>query len=390
MAEPVWADLGSVEKLKEELKKKPLAQLKVGRTPIALTYRNGEFSAVSGVCNHVGGPLGEGRLDGDYIVCPWHNYKFHFRTGEGEPGYEEDRVPSYALRVEGGRLLVNLTPATPRHKVMHDPHPLERPLARADGPTRVLGISTTAMDTANPRYSTSDALLEAALAHASGGLGAETKLLRLTELSFRTCEGYYSKSAHACTWPCSITQMDPNDQMDQVYDAIIFWADVILVSTPIRWGSASSLYFKMVERMNCVQNQITLRDRVMIRNKVAAFIITGGQDNIQAVAGEMLGFFAEIGCLFPQFPYIAHSRGWSAEDMENNISYVQKSRALKEGAESLVERAVAFSRTIVETTPAPEKVMRAGRKADGLDNAAMGANLLAGMADEGAPRDEPK
>jgi hypothetical protein len=142
--------------------------------------------------------------------------------------------------------------------------------------------------------------------------------------------------------------------------------------------------------MNCVQNQITLRDRVMIRNKVAAFIITGGQDNIQAVAGEMLGFFAEIGCLFPQFPYIAHSRGWSAEDMENNISYVQKSRALKEGAESLVERAVAFSRTIVETTPAPEKVMRAGRKADGLDIAAMGANLLAGMPEEGAQRDEPK
>jgi len=386
MAEPVWADLGLVE----DLKKTPLAQIRAGRTPVALTYRNGEFHAVSGVCNHVGGPLGEGRLDGDYIVCPWHNYKFHFRTGEGEPGYEEDRVPSYELKVEAGRLLVNLTPATSRHKVMHEPHPLERPLARAPGPTRVLGISTTAMDVANPRYSTSDALLEAALAHASSNLQGETKLLKLTELAFRNCEGYYSKSAHACTWPCSITQMDPNDQMDRVYEAIIFWADVILVSTPIRWGSASSLYFKMVERMNCVQNQITLRDRVMIRNKVAAFIITGGQDNIQAVAGEMLGFFAEIGCLFPQFPYIAHSRGWSAEDMENNISYVQKSKALKEGAESLVERAVAFSRMIAETTPAPEKVMRAGRKADGLDNAAMGAQLLAGMADEGARSDETK
>ncbi len=129
---------------------------------------------------------------------------------------------------------------------------------------------------------------------------------------------------------------------------------------------------------------------MLIRNKVAAFIVTGGQDNIQAVAGQMLGFFAEIGCLFPQFPYIAHSRGWSAEDMENNISYVQKSKALKEGAEELAARAVAFSRMIAETTPAPEKVMRAGRKADGLDNAAMGANLLAGMADEGARMDDAK
>jgi hypothetical protein len=71
----------------------------------------------------------------------------------------------------------------------------------------------------------------------------------------------------------------------------------------------------MVERMNCVQNQVTIANRVLMRNKVASFIITGGQDNVQAVAGQMLGFFAEVGCHFPQFPYIAHSRGWSAEDM---------------------------------------------------------------------------
>jgi nitrite reductase/ring-hydroxylating ferredoxin subunit/multimeric flavodoxin WrbA len=377
MPEELWADLGAVD----ELRKRELAQLKIGHTAIALTYRNGEFSAISGVCNHVGGPLGEGRLDGDYVVCPWHQYKFHFRTGQGEPGFEEDAVPRYDLKVENGRVLVNLNAATRRSKLPHAPHPLERQTGRAEGPTRVLGISTTAMDVANPRYSTSDALLDAALAHASSVLKAETRRLRLTELSFRTCEGYYSKSAQACTWPCSITQMDPKDQMDQVYEGIIFWADVILVSTPIRWGSASSLYFKMVERMNCVQNQITLRDRVLIRNKVAAFIITGGQDNIQAVAGEMLGFFAEIGCLFPQFPYIAHSRGWSAEDMENNISYVQKSKALKEGAEALVERAVEFSKLMCASCAGPEKIMRAGRKADGLDNAAMQAKDIDAMED---------
>jgi hypothetical protein len=46
-----------------------------------------------------------------------------------------------------------------------------------------------------------------------------------------------------------------------------------------------------------VQNQITVADRVMIRNKVAGFIITGGQDNIQAVAGQMMMFFGEIGFL---------------------------------------------------------------------------------------------
>ena len=45
---------------------------------------------MSNACNHVGGPLGDGRLDGDYITCPWHNWKFHRCTGKGEPGFEED------------------------------------------------------------------------------------------------------------------------------------------------------------------------------------------------------------------------------------------------------------------------------------------------------------
>ena len=119
--------------------------------------------------------------------------------------------------------------------------------------------------------------------------------------------------------------MDPNDQIDRVYEALVHWADVILVATPIRWGGASSLYYKMVERMNCIQNQVTIADRApAAATRSPRFIITGGQDNVQAVAGQMLGFFAELGCQFPQFPYIAHSRGWSAEDMENNVQFVQQ------------------------------------------------------------------
>src|SRR5436309_12105889 len=138
--------------------------------------------------------------------------------------------------------------------------------------------------------------------------------------------------------------MDANDHLDVVYEAIVHWADVILVSTPIRWGAASSLYYKMVERMNCIQNQVTIRNRVLMKNKVAEFIITGGQDNVQAVAGQMLGFFAEIGCVFPQFPYIAYSRGWSAEDMERNVAYVQHSKELHEAAAALAQRAVDTAR----------------------------------------------
>jgi nitrite reductase/ring-hydroxylating ferredoxin subunit/multimeric flavodoxin WrbA len=351
-----WIDLGALEALRAT----PLQQLTVGRTKLALSYRDGEFAAISGVCNHAGGPLGDGTLEGDYVVCPWHGWKFHRLTGAGEPGFEADQVPRYELREDGGRLWARRTPIVARKKAPHPKHPLDRPLDRAPGGLRVLGISTTSMDLVRPRYSTSDALLTTALDHAAAA-GRETRLIRLRDLSFRHCEGYYSKSAQACTWPCSITQMDPTDQMDQVYEAFVFWADVVVIALPIRWGVASSLYFKMAERLNCVQNQITIRDRVMLKRKVASFIITGGQDNVQGVAGQALTFFSELGCQFPQFPYIAHSRGWSAEDMENNVAYVKASTELHEAARELVDRACDRARQVVGDADDRDMV-RAGRK----------------------------
>jgi nitrite reductase/ring-hydroxylating ferredoxin subunit len=34
-------------------------------------------------CPHMGGPLAEGTLDGDELVCPWHRYRFDATTGAG-------------------------------------------------------------------------------------------------------------------------------------------------------------------------------------------------------------------------------------------------------------------------------------------------------------------
>lgn len=358
-----WVDVGEAAVLRQ----RPLQQVAVGRSAIALSCLAGEFAAISGVCNHVGGPLGDGSLDGEYVVCPWHYWKFHRRTGEGEPGYEADRVPSHEVRVADGRVLVSRAPVTARQKAPHPAHPLARKPIRADGPIRVLGLSTTVMTEAHERYSTSEDLLAHGLETAAGGLGVETQLIKVRDLQFRACEGFYSKSARACTWPCSITQMDSTDQMDRVYEGLVHWADVILLATPIRWGAASSLYYKMVERMNCIQNQETIANAHLLRNKVVGFIITGGQDNVQAVAGQLLGFFAELGCQFPQFPYIAHSRGWSAEDMEANQRSVQRSKALHEGAEALVRRCTEMATVMVSSSLGEGALTRGGRKAHRLD-----------------------
>lgn len=362
MKQDNWRDLGP----SEAFTKHPVNEVNIDGLLLAITYQNGTFGAISGVCNHVGGPLGHGRLDGEYVICPWHQWKFHCRTGFGEPGYEKDAVPSHDVKLDGGHLWVNATPASKRTHLPHPPHALSREPVREPGPVRVAGISTTVMDRKNPRYSTSEALLQISLDHA-GELGCDTKLIRLDELTFQNCRGFYSKSAHACTWPCSITQMDKTDELTEVYEALIFWADAIIVSTPIRWGQASSLYFKMAERLNCVQNQVTISDKVLIRNKVASFIITGGQDNIQGVAGGMLSFFSELGFHFPQFPFIAHSRGWSAEDMENNISYVMESKDLREAAKDLAKRSIDHATLLLGRELVIDRIPRGGRKAHKLD-----------------------
>ena len=369
-AEEGWVDAGSVEELRAALLDGGLKELTLAGTRLAISFQDGQFGAISSLCNHKGGPLGKGTLEGDYVVCPWHYYKFHRVTGEGEPGFEKDCVPSHAVKIQDGRLWVQKTPQSKRNKLSHDPHPLSRAIKREPGPLRVVGISTTVMDRAHPRASTSEMLLEASLAEAKQ-LGAETRLIKLNDLQFRNCEGFYSKHARACTWPCSITEMDPADQMEKVYEALVHWADVICIATPIRWGSASSLYYKMAERLNCVQNAITTHKKVLIQNKVACFIMkpdgvrrgdrTGGQDNVQAVAGQMLGFFSELGFVLPPFPYVALSLWWTAENMERNVDYVAHSAALRKGAQEMVGRAMQTAQTLIGSEPKP--LAMGGRKA---------------------------
>jgi len=360
-----WTSLGT----RAELFARAPFSVEIGEYSIAFLVHDGELRAIGNRCNHKGGPLCEGTLNGEYVKCPWHGWEYSVVTGRGPTGYDEEQVPTFALRENDCMIWVATPPTMPGRLIDHKPsHLLEEHPKPANAPPRVLGISTTAMDDGNPRFSTSDALLDHALAHAASALHADTQCIRLRELAFRHCEGNYSKAARACTWPCAITERDPGDQLGAVYEGLVHWADVVIIGTPIRWGRASSLYFKMTERLNCVQNQVTIADNVLIRNKVAAFIITGGQDNVQEVAGGMLTFWSELGYMFPQFPFIAHTRGWDAEDMENNVRLVKASDALMAASADLAGRALTTWRMIDEHRAEMDKPMpRTGRKAQRLN-----------------------
>jgi nitrite reductase (NADH) small subunit len=42
---------------------------------------DGRFYAVSALCPHEDGPLADGWIEGDAVVCPWHGFDFDLATG---------------------------------------------------------------------------------------------------------------------------------------------------------------------------------------------------------------------------------------------------------------------------------------------------------------------
>ena len=76
-------------------------------------FRNGDrLSAVSNVCQHQNGPLGEGKIVNSCIVCPWHGYEYVPETGASPPPFTE-KIPTFRVRVDGGRVLVDPRPNPP-------------------------------------------------------------------------------------------------------------------------------------------------------------------------------------------------------------------------------------------------------------------------------------
>lgn len=76
---------------------------------IAVFRQGGNFRAVSNVCAHQGGPLGEGRILDGCITCPWHGFQYRPEDGRAPPPYTE-KIPTYATRVVDGRIFVDPRP----------------------------------------------------------------------------------------------------------------------------------------------------------------------------------------------------------------------------------------------------------------------------------------
>jgi len=66
------------------------------------------YHAIDDICTHDGGPLAEGEVEGDVVICPRHGARFSIRTGAALAFPAVTPVDTYPVRVEGEDLLVGL------------------------------------------------------------------------------------------------------------------------------------------------------------------------------------------------------------------------------------------------------------------------------------------
>ncbi len=108
LAREGWADLCAVHEIPE---KRARIGVVAGERVAAFRY-DGKISAVSNVCRHQNGPLGEGRIVDGCITCPWHGYQYRPESGASPPPFT-DTIPTFRVRVVEGRVLVHQRPLAP-------------------------------------------------------------------------------------------------------------------------------------------------------------------------------------------------------------------------------------------------------------------------------------
>jgi len=74
--------------------------------PILLVRRGERLFAMAETCSHFSGPLSEGKLDGDSIVCPYHASRFALEDGRVLNGPAVHPQPCLEVRARNGQIEV--------------------------------------------------------------------------------------------------------------------------------------------------------------------------------------------------------------------------------------------------------------------------------------------
>jgi nitrite reductase/ring-hydroxylating ferredoxin subunit/DMSO/TMAO reductase YedYZ heme-binding membrane subunit len=100
----------------EKISEKRACVVSCGGERVAVFKYDGNISAMSNVCQHQNGPLGEGKIIDGCVTCPWHGYQYLPDSGASPPPFLE-KVPTYRTRVVGNQVFVHPSPLPPGTRV---------------------------------------------------------------------------------------------------------------------------------------------------------------------------------------------------------------------------------------------------------------------------------
>lgn len=103
-----FVDVGKIAEIPENRAK----VVCIGGERVAIFKYEHKISAVSNVCQHQNGPLGEGKIIDGCITCPWHGYQYFPDSGASPPPFTE-KIPTFDVKIQGDNILVKAIPNPP-------------------------------------------------------------------------------------------------------------------------------------------------------------------------------------------------------------------------------------------------------------------------------------
>jgi nitrite reductase/ring-hydroxylating ferredoxin subunit/DMSO/TMAO reductase YedYZ heme-binding membrane subunit len=119
--EEPWIVIGNLSEIAEG---RAIIGAAPGGERIAVFRSKGGLSAVSNVCSHQNGPIGEGKVVLGFITCPWHGYQYSLEDGCSPPPFRE-RIRKYRVQLQGSAVLVDPEPLPLGTKLAPIPIPAE-------------------------------------------------------------------------------------------------------------------------------------------------------------------------------------------------------------------------------------------------------------------------
>ena len=84
-------------------------------------FRDGsQIGALTNLCAHQNGPLGEGRIINGCVTCPWHGYEYRLEDGCAPPPFTE-KLATYRVRLRDGVIEVDPQRAAAGHESRNRP-----------------------------------------------------------------------------------------------------------------------------------------------------------------------------------------------------------------------------------------------------------------------------